>query len=46
MIQLTRPFQLEELDEVFEAANPVKASLANRAAMVNNEGHVIAGSDA
>lgn len=46
MIQLTWPFQLEELDEVFEAANPVKVSLAYRAVMVNTEGHIIAGSDA
>ncbi|KAL7780743.1 MFS general substrate transporter [Trichoderma afarasin] len=42
----TKNRTLEELDEVFEAANPVKVSLANRAVMVNNEGHVIARSDA
>ncbi|KAJ4858034.1 sugar transporter domain-containing protein [Trichoderma breve] len=42
----TKNRTLEELDEVFEAANPVKVSLANRAVMVNNEDHFIAGSDA
>lgn len=39
---LTRYFlQLEELDEIFDAKNPVKASTAKKAVAVDNTGGII-----
>ena len=42
MMPETRKRTLEELDRIFEARNPVKASLAAREIAVDEEGTIVA----